>query len=89
VAETLQAEVVYDKQGRMTSSELNRLEDFRSLISDGETVCVAHLDPPGQVGIDRITVDFEVNSDRVLIATVRDLLTNKLLVEQAAIAKLR
>jgi hypothetical protein len=59
------------------------------LDSDREQVCVAHLDPPGQVGVDRISVQFEVDERRVLVATVKDLQTGKLLVEKGAIAKLQ
>ncbi len=89
VAEMRQAEVVYDSQGRMTSSALNQIEHFRSLSQDGQPVCVAHLDPPGEIGMDRISVTFQVNTDRALLATVYDLLTNQILVSAQAIAQLR
>lgn len=88
VAIAAQAEVAYDAQGRMTSRPLRQSETYRSLESEHEQVCVAHLDPPGQIGVDRISVQFEVNSQRVLVATVHDLLTNEVLVEKAAISKL-
>ncbi|MBE9128974.1 MULTISPECIES: Hsp70 family protein [unclassified Coleofasciculus] len=89
VAEMAQAEVVYDAQGRMTSSQLYKHADYRSLESHHEQVCIAHLDPPGQVGVDRVAVQFEVDERRMLLATVRDLLTERLLVEKGAIAKLQ
>lgn len=89
LAEIAQAEVIYDTRGRMTSSKLNKQTEYRSLESDRGKVCVAHLNPPGQVGIDRISVQFEVNEKRVLLATVRDLLTGKLLVKKRAIANLK
>ncbi|MFP4122132.1 MAG: Hsp70 family protein [Coleofasciculus sp.] len=89
VAEMAQAEVTYDTLGRMTSSQLSKQAAYRSLDSDREQVCVAHLDPPGQVGVDRISVQFEVDERRVLVATVKDLQTGKLLVEKGAIAKLQ
>ncbi|MFP5269286.1 Hsp70 family protein [Coleofasciculus sp.] len=89
VAEMAQAEVTYDKLGRMTSSQLSKQAAYRSLDSDREQVCVAHLEPPGQVGVDRISVQFEVDERRVLVATVKDLVTGKLLVEKGAIAKLQ
>ncbi len=89
VANVAQAEVTYDDQGRMTSTALHRQDAYRSLEITNAQVCVAHLDPPGQVGVDRVTVAFEVTEQRVLIATVRDLLTEKILVERAAIAKLQ
>ena len=89
VAAISQAEVTYDAQGRMTSSHLNRQTCFRSLSGTQNQVCVAHLDPPGETGVDRIEVFFEVNDQRVLLATVKDLLTGRVLVDRGAIAKLQ
>ncbi len=89
VADVSQAEVTYDAQGRMTSSHLNLQTCFRSLSGTQNQVCVAHLEPPGETGVDRIEVNFEVNEQRVLLATVKDLLTGKWLVERGAIAKLQ
>jgi molecular chaperone DnaK (HSP70) len=89
VAEVLQAEVIFNEKGQMTSSLLNQQTDFRSLESHHQQVCVAHLNPPGVLGIDRISVSFEVDERRVLLATVRDLVTGKVLVEKGAIAKLQ
>ncbi len=91
VAAVSQAEVIYDAQGRMTSSQLNKETCFRSLSLGGtqNQVCVAHLEPPGETGVDRVEVNFEVNEQRVLLATVKDLLTGRMLVERGAIAKLQ
>ncbi|MEG3896937.1 MULTISPECIES: Hsp70 family protein [unclassified Microcoleus] len=89
VAEVSQAEVIFNEQGQMTSSLLNKHSDFRSLESHHQQVCVAHLNPPGVLGIDRVSVSFEVDERRVLLATVRDLVTGKVLVEKGAIAKLQ
>ncbi|NEO27954.1 MAG: Hsp70 family protein, partial [Kamptonema sp. SIO4C4] len=89
LAEFNQAEVTYDEMGRMSSSKLNRQSQYRSLQSHQEAVCVAHLDPSGSVGMDRISVEFAVDEKRVLLATVTDLLTNRVLVERGAIAKLK
>jgi molecular chaperone DnaK (HSP70) len=88
VAEIAQAEVAYDAKGRMTITGLQRSQAYRSLETNGNQVCVAHLTPPGQTGVDRISVEFEVNEQRTLIATVRDLFTDQILVEKGAIAKL-
>ena len=88
VAEVSQAEVTFDASGRMTSSQLHKQTDFRTL-STHEQVCVAHLEPPGNLGVDRINVQFEVNEGRVLLATVQDLLTGKVLVDRGALAKLQ
>ena len=39
------------------------------------------------MGVDRVVVDFEVDKQRVLLATVRDLLNGQVLVENGAIAQ--
>jgi molecular chaperone DnaK (HSP70) len=93
VADISQAEVTYDNFGRMTSSQLLKQSDFRSLAGygkkiDGEQVCIAQLDPSGQLGSDRIAVNFEIDDRRVLMATVRDLLTEQVLIDRQAIGKL-
>jgi molecular chaperone DnaK (HSP70) len=93
VADISQAEVTYDNFGRMTSSQLLKQSDFRSLAanskkSDGDQVCIARLDPSGQLGNDRIAVNFEIDDRRTLITTVRDLLTDQILIDRQAIAKL-
>jgi molecular chaperone DnaK (HSP70) len=93
VADIAQAEVTYDNFGRMTSSQLLKQSDFRSLVANGKKldvnqVCIAKLDPSGLLGSDRITVNFEIDDRRVLIATVRDLLTDRVLIDRYAIGKL-
>jgi molecular chaperone DnaK (HSP70) len=88
VAQIAQAEVLFDRFGRMTSSDLLAQQQYRSLESNHKSVCLARLDPPGERGIDRMELHFEVDRDRVLLATVKDLLTEKILVERQAIAKL-
>lgn len=89
VADISQAEVTYNVQGKMTSTHLNKQAYFRSLSGSQSQVCVAHLEPPGEAGIDRIEVFFEVNEQRILLATIKDLLTGKVLGERTAIAKLQ
>ncbi len=84
-----QAEVSFDAAGRMTSSTLQHQETYRSLETQHQQVCVARLNPPGEQGIDRISVLFEVDSRRTLLATVKDLLTGQVLVDRGAIYKLR
>lgn len=93
VADISQAEVTYDNFGRMTSSQLLKQSDFRSLAAnskklDCDQVCIAHLDPSGQLGNDRITVNFEIDDRRVLIATVKDLFTDQVLINKQVIGKL-
>jgi molecular chaperone DnaK (HSP70) len=88
VAEITAAEVIFDPEGQMSSTALQKQTQFRSLQGRDPDVCIAHLDPPGQVGFDRIAVQFEIDEMRVLLVTVRDILTGELLVERSAIAKL-
>ena len=88
MAEMSQAEVIFDEAGRMTSSMLNVRKEYRSLNTHREEVCVARLEPAGREGMDRVRVSFEVNERRVLLVTVTDILTGKMLVEREAIANL-
>jgi molecular chaperone DnaK (HSP70) len=92
VADIAHVEVTYDSSGRMTSSQLLKQSDFRSLAAANQDksnqVCIARLDPFGELGSDRITVDFAIDDRRVLIATITDLLTNKVLIDHQAIAQL-
>jgi molecular chaperone DnaK (HSP70) len=94
VADISQAEVTYDQAGKMTSSQLLKQSDFRSLSasnclnpSDPE-VCLAKLNPKGELGSDRLAVSFEIDERRVLMITVSDLLTNEILINRQAIGKL-
>ncbi len=84
VADISQSEVTYDQNGQMTSSQLLKQSDFRSF----STACIAQLDPPGQVGRDRLSVTFEINERRALMVTVSDLLTKKVLINSQAIGTL-
>jgi len=83
-----QGEVTYDHLGRMTSKNLTQKEIYRSLEYHHQDVCIANLNPPGMFGMDRILVNFEVNEYRILLATVKDLLTDQILLEKQEIAKL-
>ena len=73
------AEVTFDEKGRMTTTSLVNEETYRPLNTKRKEICLARLDPPGQPGRDRISVLFEINSSRTLVATVEDLLTGKIL----------
>ena len=86
VADVSQSEVNYDKNGRMTSSQLLKRSDFRSLGND--KVCIASLNPIGEMGRDRLSITFAVSDRRVLIVSISDLLTNQVLIDQQAISKL-
>jgi hypothetical protein len=88
IAQISTAEVTYDAQGRMNSSPVNKQSQYRSLERERNSVCLARLEPPGELGIDRIAVEFAVTEQRILVVTVTDLLTNKVLVKEGSIAKL-
>ncbi len=88
LAEIRQAAVGYDAQGRLTTTHLNCDAVFRSLNRQNPQICVAHLSPPGQLGLDRLVVQFEVTVDRMLVVTVRDLLTNQFIVQSQPVAQL-
>ena len=88
IAQISTAEVTYDAQGRMNSSPVNKQSQYRSLERERNSVCLARLEPPGELGIDRIAVEFAVTEHRILVVTVTDLLTNKVLVKLGSIAKL-
>jgi molecular chaperone DnaK (HSP70) len=74
VADTAQAEVSYDRDGKMTASQLLKVTDFQSL----QSISV-HLEPAGSIAADRLAVDFAINHDRVLEVSITDLLTGELL----------
>lgn len=86
---TTAATVTYDDQGRMVSQHLQHQAQYRSLTEGKDSVCIAPLNPPGEAGVDRIAVQFEVNEQRLLLATVRDLLTQGVLIDRGAIAQLQ
>lgn len=81
-------EVSYDSLGRMTSSSLTHETQFTSLAVNRQQVCVAHLEPPGKIGRDRLAVTFAVNQRRVLVVTVTDLLTQQVLIDNQEVIRL-
>lgn len=89
LAEISQAEVIYDEFGRISSSNLQNKPVYRSLEMNHQQVSMGHLEPPGELGIDRISADFEIDENRVLLVTVTDLLTKKVLINKQAIANLK
>ncbi len=89
VADRSQSEVAYDDFGRMTSRRVIRQTDFRTLAGGTDPICIAHLDPVGKAGLDRIEVYFKINEQRQLSATVFDLYTQTTLVQDVSVAKLQ
>lgn len=94
VAQVAQSEVIYDELGRMSSRQLTRQTDFRSLAqapapgSAPEPICLAHLTPPGRAGEDRLRIEFAVDGSRRLLATITDLQTQQLLADAQPVATL-
>jgi molecular chaperone DnaK (HSP70) len=88
LAEIRQAAVGYDAQGRLITTHLNCETAFRSLNRQNPQICVAHLSPPGELGRDRVMVQFEVTADRILVVTVQDLLTNQFIVQSQPVGQL-
>lgn len=89
LADVETAEINYDQQGRISSSYLQKQQVYHSLENQNQQVCMAHLDIPGQLGEDRLQIDLEVSASRILLVTVKDLLTEQILVEKQAIAQLK
>ncbi len=89
VADTSQAEVFYDEQGRMTSRRLSRQTDFRRISRDPESQWRATLDPPGRAGEDRLELSISINEQRQLLVTLKDLGTGSLLTEKCPLATLQ
>ncbi|MCZ2203123.1 Hsp70 family protein [Cylindrospermopsis raciborskii] len=81
------AEVTFDERGRMTTILVSE-ETYRSLDINYDKTCLARLDPVGILGSDRIKVLFEVNSSRILVATVKDLLTGEILADRKEIYRM-
>lgn len=78
LASTSQAEVIYDEQGRMSSRRVVQPQDFRPLVSE----VIAYLDPPGEVGQDRLQLSFRVDEQGLLRVRLVDLLSQTVLVEE-------
>jgi molecular chaperone DnaK (HSP70) len=60
-----------------------------ALNAEGGSRTVAHLDPPGRAGEDRVRVRFNVDQNRTLRVTVIDLLTGETLLEDVPVVELR
>ncbi|MFN3926073.1 MAG: Hsp70 family protein [Pseudanabaenaceae cyanobacterium] len=83
VADSAQAEITYDSAGKMTSAQLLKHSDFQTL----QTLTL-NLDPPGELGTDRLALHLRIASDRTLILSVTDLLTGAVLLEDYSVYRL-
>ncbi len=89
LTEVSELEITYDAQNRMKNRQLKKQSKYRPLRSHNQQACLARLDPSGEIGVDRIEVYFEVDERRILLATVKDLLTGQVLVNRGSVAKLQ
>jgi hypothetical protein len=53
------------------------------------TNTIVPLDPVGEMGVDRLRLEFEISKDRELLMTVWDLLLDRPLTVKQVVAKLR
>jgi hypothetical protein len=77
LTEVSELEITYDAQNPMKSRQLKKQSKICPLRNHNQQACLARLDPSGEIGVDRIEVYFEVDERRILLATVKDLLTDR------------
>lgn len=83
------AEVMFGERAILMvegSAELRRVVALND--EDGSRT-VAHLDPPGRAGEDRVEVAFDIDPNRTLRVTVTDLNTKKVLLRNLPVVELR
>jgi molecular chaperone DnaK (HSP70) len=83
------AEIVFEGDRLVTKVESVPLEVFLELGEQDTPQAIAQLDPLGQPGSDRVQVLFEISEQRELMITAIDLLTQKTLITNQSVAKLR
>jgi hypothetical protein len=86
---SVDTEVVYQGEELVVKDLLEKLVKAYPL-NDTETGrAIAHLNPLGKVGEDRIKVLLEIDRQRTLVITVIDLLSHKTLVKSQPVIKLQ
>jgi molecular chaperone DnaK (HSP70) len=80
-------EVYYDNDGMLRIRFSSADTSFRALGSRGEISFP--LSPPGFTAVDRLEVIFHLSASRMLLASVRDLLTNTLIFQEHTLTQLR
>ena len=95
VVEMGKAELSYDSSGKMTSGVVKSQNTYQSLTYELDwqgnilkSACIAELNPLGSVGKDRLKIHLEIDSNRMLLVTVTDILTQQVLVYKKAIVQL-
>ena len=79
-------EVYYDHSGMLRTRASDADSSFRPLGKNNYVRFI--LDPPGQVGMDRLEVTFRLDSGRTLRVSVKDIKTQKLLLEDQIVGRL-
>ncbi|MFN3925893.1 MAG: Hsp70 family protein [Pseudanabaenaceae cyanobacterium] len=87
--ETTDTEVVYENEQLIVKALLERIVKAHPLNDTDTGRTIAKLDPLGQVGVDRIKVEFRIDRQRTLVITVTDLLTKKVLLQNQPVIKLQ
>ncbi|NES21850.1 MAG: Hsp70 family protein [Symploca sp. SIO3E6] len=82
--EQASVEITYNEQGAITSNQLPQTTEFRMLELRSQQPCIIPLTPTSESGVDRIRLTCEINAHRVLLLTVTDLLTKRVLLQQEA-----
>ncbi|CAN1211771.1 Hsp70 family protein [Tumidithrix helvetica PCC 7403] len=83
------AEIIFDGDRLVTKIESAASEVFLALGENNAPQAIARLDPLGQPGSDRLQVLFEISEQRELLITAIDLATQKKLIANQSVAKLR
>ncbi len=89
-AASAQKEIGFDDQGRLRVMDRSDGAAIIVCLNDADA-CLGKLKPPHppEQKNPRLRIGFGVNRDRYLTATVRDLLTNQVLMDQQPVVKLR
>ncbi len=83
------AEVIFNGDRLVTTIENQATEVFSPLVDADTPQAIAHLEPLGQPGSDRLKVLFSISDRRQLLVTVIDLETQATLLTNQAVAELR
>lgn len=85
--ETSSTEVYFDGD-RLVTRNLTSGQAVKPLNDQGDAKTIAHLDPPGYPGSDRVKILFRVDEARFLRITVEDRLTLRTLIEDRPVVQL-
>jgi molecular chaperone DnaK (HSP70) len=81
IREVSAVEVAYNAQGQIISNPLLQQREFRPLQLENQSLRLPLL-PPGQTQVDRLQLQVDLNQQQILSLTVRDLLTQRILLNK-------